>query len=186
MKKIYRKSVIRPCSLFSIKTWYEGESKELEKWLGFGFYNNLFVYKNGMARLYYDIAEGEIFDKMLDEKLDEELFDNLCDNLTEQIEKSETLTSEKEIYSLVVRCWPSFTIFDVISKYPEYANERMLERLCRLRKSTELFSYIIEERIKHVITPMKFIFFKGNIIEQDFGSFLEENSIIIEDEENKS
>ena len=50
---------MRECSLFSIKAWYEGESTELKKWIDFGFFNHIFVSKNGLVRLYYDVEEGE-------------------------------------------------------------------------------------------------------------------------------
>ncbi len=132
-----------------------------------------------MARLYYDVEEGRVFDKILDEKLDEELFDRLCDNLFEQINNAKNAKTEEEIFEIVVKCWPSFTIFDVISKCPEYASESMIRRLNRIRKETESFSYKIEERINTADTPKDFIFFKGKLVEKQFENFIQENKITI-------
>ncbi len=176
---VYKKDVIRPCSLFSVKAWYEGESRELKKWIGFGFFNHLFLCKDGMARLYYDAEEGLVFDKILDEKLNEELFDKLCDNLFAQIDNAKNAKTEEEIFEIIVKCWPSFTIFDVVSKYPEYASESMIRRLIRVRKETESFSYEIEERINATDMPKDFIFFKGRVIEKQFADFIQENKITI-------
>lgn len=179
--KTYKKSVLRPSSLFDVKAWYEGESKELEKWLGFGFYNHLFVCKNKMVRLYYDAEEGDAFDKVLNKELDEELFDKLCDNIFEQIEKSKDAKTDKEIYELIVKCWPSFVIFDIISKYPEYASETMMRRLMRVRKATESFAYEIDDKIDTTNMPKNFIFFKGELIEKPFEELIQENKIIIKE-----
>ena len=181
MTLFYRKSVVRPGSLFSVKAWYEGESSELKKWIGFGFFNHLFLSKNEMVRLYYEVKEGYMFDKILDERLNEELFDRLCDNLCEQISKAEDAETDDEIYEIVVKCWPSLTIFDEISKYPEYASESMLRRLIRIRKATESFSYEIEEKIDTANMPKNFIFFRGGLIKKPFKEFIHENKISIED-----
>lgn len=178
--KTYKRDMARECSLFSIKAWHEGESTELKKWIGFGFFNHIFISKNGLVRLYYDIEEGEKFHEILTEKLNDNLFDALCDNLFSLIEKSKGLKSEEEIYNLIVKCWPSFTIFDEVSKYPEFVSDAMMRRLMRVRKSTESFSYEIENQIDTTKMPKDYLFFQGKIIEKPFEKFIEENKIFIE------
>ena len=75
MKK-YKEDVTRDCSLLSIRAWYEGESKELEKWIGFGFFNHIFVSENGSVTLYYDIEEGNRFHEVLEEVFTEDFLIN--------------------------------------------------------------------------------------------------------------
>ena len=78
-EKIYTKYLERPCSLFDTKAWYEGESKELEKWFGVGFYNTIFVSNDNIVTIYYDKDECDKFDEAMDKKLTENLFNELCD-----------------------------------------------------------------------------------------------------------
>tara|TARA_Y100000031_G_C8060945_1_gene310587 strand:- start:180 stop:572 length:393 start_codon:yes stop_codon:yes gene_type:complete len=122
MKK-YKEDVTREYSLFSIKSWYIGESEELKKWIGFGFFNHVFVSRKGIVTLYYDIEEGEKFWKILEKNLTEEFFDNLCDSFYSLFEQKETIRTDEEIFKLFVKSWPALTIFDELSKYPELGNE---------------------------------------------------------------
>ena len=61
MEKKYKKDVTRTSTLLGLKAWYEGESKELEKWIGFGFFNHIFVFERGNVTWYYNIEEGDKF-----------------------------------------------------------------------------------------------------------------------------
>ena len=74
----YYKALTRECSLFEIKAWYEGESYELEKITGIGYFNHIFVSRNGLVTLYYNLEEAEKFDKWFEESFNEEFFYNLC------------------------------------------------------------------------------------------------------------
>lgn len=182
LKKTYCKALTRERSLFEIKAWHEGESKELEKWLGFGFFNHLFVSKNRLVTLYYDLEEGEKFHKILKQKLTEELFDNLCDYFFDLIEKSENISTDEKIYDIMVKSTPTLAIFDEISKYQEFANDSMIKRLIRTRKATEHFSYDLAKKINHKPDLKDYIFFKGQLILKPFNDFKKENNIVIKDE----
>ncbi len=180
MNKIYSKALKRKTTLFDVKAWYEGESKELEKWLGFGFYNHIFHVENGIMTLYYDIEEGDKFWEILREKLTEEFFDELCDNFLELYEKSNKVDDKKELYDIYVKAWPALSIFDEISKYPELANERIINRLMRVRKTTESFAFDLQKEINEY-NLNNYIYFKGEIIEKPFRDFINENEIEIHD-----
>jgi hypothetical protein len=180
-KKTYRKSVERSCSLSDVKAWHLGESEELKKWLDFGFFNHIFVCKNKWMILYYDIKEGEKFHEALSKKLTEELFNELCDYFFELIERSDKLNLTEELFEIIVKSWPAFTIFDEISKYPELTNESMIRRLIRIRQTTHTFSYEISKKLELESEPLEYIFFKGRIIEKSFDEFIKENKIIIEE-----
>lgn len=110
--------------------WKKGEGDELKKWIGFGFYKTKFICKNGNVTAVYDNNEVKEFEKVLDDKLTEELFDRMCEEYFKAIE-------EKNI----VKAWPMLTIFDELSKYPEYGNDYMLRRLMRIRESTQSVFY---------------------------------------------
>ena len=181
-KKIYIKYIERLCSLFDTKAWYEGESKELEKWLGVGFYNTIFVSNDNIVTIYYDKAECDKFDEAMDKKLTENLFDELCDIFFELIEEAGNMGSDEDIFKITVRCWPALTIFDEISKYPEWATDSMLRRLIRVRTTTEAFSYELAGKVKKQDQLKEYIFFKGNVIIKPLQEFIKENDIIIENE----
>lgn len=163
MKDEYIKVVTRWESLFDIKAWWEGESKELEKWLGIGLYKTLFVSQEGVVNVYYNKEEGEAFYEKLKEKLNEEFFDELCDDflkLTEQIDK---VNSNQEIYNLMVKMWPALTIFDEISKHSHIASQTILNRLMRIRKNTESLFYELSEKVKWDNQPKDFIVMNGKL-----------------------
>ncbi|MFH1365464.1 MAG: hypothetical protein ABIH28_02695 [archaeon] len=180
----YIKDISRiDCSLSDIRAWYEGESNELKKILGFGFYNTFFTIKNKNVTVYYDEEECDSFYKYLDEKLDEDFFNNLCDSFLELIEDSKKAKNSEEFFNVLVRCWPALTIFHEISNYPEYANEKMLERLFRIRKATESFSYNLSKQINPVEEAYEnSLFFKGKVINCSFDDFCKENDFIIKNE----
>jgi|TARA_Y100000310_G_scaffold315905_1_gene367031 hypothetical protein len=179
MSKKYRENVTREFSFFSIKAWHEGESRELEKWIGFGFFNHIFVSKDGIVTLYYDVDEGDIFHKILEEKLTEELFNELCDYFFELIRQSNDLNSNEEIYSLSVKTWPALTIFDELSKYPEFGNNDMVRRLIRIRTTTESFAYELEGKREKENSHKNYIFFQGKLYFNSFEDFIKEKEIEI-------
>lgn len=121
----------------NVESWKIGESDELKKWIGFGFYKSKFTLKNKVLTIEYDNQEIIEFDKALEKYLDEELFDKMCDRFFELIELSKTESN----FEIEVKCMPILTIFDEISKYPSWANERMMRRLKRVRQSTHEFIY---------------------------------------------
>lgn len=125
-----------------LESWRIGESDELKKWIGFGFYRSKFTLKNKILTIEYDNKEIIEFEKALEEYLDEELFDKMCDRFFELIELSKT----KDNFEIEIKCMPILTIFDEISKYPEWANESMMRRLKRIRKSTHEFIYNLNSK----------------------------------------
>jgi len=181
MNKRYIKDISRlGGSFFDIKAWWEGESRELEKKIGFGFYNTIFVVKTNNVTLYYDEEECKEFYKILDEKLTEDFFDELCDNFFKLIEETEFVNSDEKIFEFMVKCWPALVIFEELSNYPEYATDSMLRRLIRVRKNTESFSYELSKKLKweHKMSE-NYLFFKGEIINNTFEEFLKENEFEI-------
>lgn len=182
MNKKYKRDLTRKCSLFEIKYWYEGESKELEKWLGFGFFNTFFVSENEIVTLYYDVDEGDKFHEVLKEKLTEELFNEICDEFYELFEKKDSVKTKDEIFDLCSKAFPAAAIFDELSKYPELGNENMLRRLMRIRKSTESLFYDIEKKLNSLdLEDQKkdYIFFQGKLYFKSFENFIKEKGIEI-------
>jgi len=180
--KIYKKAVTRNASLFDVNAWYEGESRELEKYIGVGFFNHLFVSKENRVTLYYDIEEGDKFWEIIEEILTDDFFNDLCDGFFSIIENPSP-DNDKEIYDLIVKIRPALAIFDEISKYPEYlATPEILRRLMRVRISTESFSYDIAKKVKQKNLPKTYIFHKGEVFFQQLDQFTKENNIIIENE----
>lgn len=173
MSKIYIKDVVRKLSLFDVKAWYEGESKEFEKWTGSGFYNTIFNSENGMVEVYYDKEEVDKFEKVLNEKLDEEFFDEICDDFFQLIEDAKEAVEEMEIFDISIRAWPALIIFDEISKYPEWATESMLRRLVRIRNATESFHYDLSKKVDHSKFAKNYVFFQGKVFYLPFEKFLE-------------
>ncbi len=175
----YKKDVSRECSLFSVKAWYEGESIELEKWIGFGFFNHLFLSEEGIVTLYYDVEEGDLFQEVLNKKLNTSFFDELCDYFFELINQIDDAGSDEEIFGLSVKMWPILSIFDEISKYPELGNENIIRRLIRVRKSTESEHYRLEKKGNHKNLPLNYIFYKDKVYTLPFKEFIKENGIEI-------
>lgn len=171
-KKLVR-SVMREQPLLSVIAWCDGDCSELEKWLGWSFSNHLFVGTNGKTTLYYDKEEGDKFHEILEKNLDEELFDRLCRDFLELTQKDITNPSNKEIYEIMVKCWPALTIFDEISNYPELVSESMLLRLIRIRKKTQDFAYELENQIKSTDEPEHYLYYKGKLIKKQLSDFLE-------------
>ena len=161
LPKEFVEEIIREEPLFSIKSWYEGESKELEKWLGFGLYNTLFISRDDVVTFYYDSEEAEKFHEILKEKLTEEFFNELCEDFFELIESP--ANTNEDIYRLLVKCFPALMIFDQISKYPEITSDNIIRRLERVRKNTESFSYDLIKKVNLVNEPKNYIYFQGNL-----------------------
>jgi len=173
----FKELVTRHVSLLDVKAWHEGESKELKKWFGFGFFNHIFVSENGRVTVYYDTEELDKFDEIIREKLTEDLFNELCDYLFELIEKSKNAASDEEIFELYSKMWPAFTIFDELSKHPELGNEYMIRRLIRIRKTTEDFSFL-ENKLNHPEIKT-YLFHKEEIFLIPFEQFIKEKGIEI-------
>lgn len=178
----YKESVTRECSLFDVKAWYEGESKELKKLTCVGFFNHIFVSKNGLVTLYYNIEESEKFDEWLEENFTEDFFNELCDGFFDLVCKIDNMQSNEEIFNLYVKMWPALSIFDELSKYPDWGNDVMIRRLIRIRKSTESASYELVSKAVVENLPKNYIFFKGKIYYQNFDDFCKKNEIEIIDE----
>ena len=174
---VYKKCLVRECSLFDVRAWHEGESTELKKWIGTGFFNHIFQSEEGLVSIYYNIDEANNFEKALDKKLTEEFFDKICHNFFGLIDQEKDADTEEKVFDLSVKIWPALTIFDEISKYPEWATPSMLRRLIRVRTSTESFSYKLSAKVDHSKYPKDYIFFKGQLIQKPFNSFLEENNL---------
>ncbi len=147
--KEYIKSTTRMMSLPEVEEWYQGESEELKKLIGFGFDNHLFISENGVVTLYYDNDEGEKFHEILKENLTEEFFDEICDKFVEAMGEGS-----------LIKAWPMLTIFDEIDNYSELATPNMLRRLMRIRNSCHEFFYNLEGRKGG---PKDFILFKGKV-----------------------
>tara|TARA_Y100000310_G_scaffold185141_1_gene185228 strand:+ start:276 stop:848 length:573 start_codon:yes stop_codon:yes gene_type:complete len=175
----YCKSIQRPSSLTDIKAWHLGESIELEKWLGCGFFNHIFVSEKDLVRVYYNHKEEEKFWNILKQKLNPDFFNEICNYFFQLIEDSEQTDSHNELFNINIKCWPAWTIFDYISKYPEIASEDIVRRLIRVRKTTEAFSYELSERLNHESSPDYYIFFKGNILSIPLRDFVLKNKILI-------
>ncbi len=178
MEKKYREDVTRFSSFLGLKAWHEGESKELEKWIGFGFFNHIFVFENGKVTLYYDIEEGDRFHEILTEKLTENLFDDLCDYFFKIINENKNLDSNEKIIQVLIKLWPAFSIFDELSKYPELGNDFMIRRLFRVRQTTEHFSYVLEGKIKEDVVE-DCVLFQGEIYDICFEEFIKRKNIEI-------
>ena len=161
LPKEFVEELIREGPLFSIKAWYEGESKELEKWLGFGLYNTLFISRYNVVTFHYDSGEAGEFHEVLKEKLTEDFFNNLCENFFELIESP--ANTNEDIYRLLVKCFPALMIFDEISKYPEITSDDIIRRLERVRKNTESFSYDLIKKVNLINEPKNYIYFRGNL-----------------------
>jgi len=179
MEKRYVKDISRlDCSLFDVRVWYHGEGEELKKALGFGFFETIFLTENGKLTLYYNLEECNSYYQILDEKLDEDFFNELCDDFIELME-FENAKSKQEVFFLLVKLWPALAIFHAVSNYPEYGNDSMLRRLNRIRKTTESFSYELSSRVEHE-NLRNFVFYKGEVFEGPFDSFIKQNNIIID------
>ena len=178
-KKIYCKSIQRPSSLTDIRAWHLGESEELKKWLGSGFFNHIFISKKDSVILYYNFKEEEKVLDSIKQKLTSDFFNELCNSFFELIEQSEKTNSHEKLFNITVRCWPAWTIFDYISKFPEIASQDIIRRLIRIRKNTEEFPYRLSDRMKHETSPNYYLFYKGNIFSIPFNEFILKNNIII-------
>jgi len=170
-------------SSLDVKAWYEGESSELMKVLGCGFFNTIFLVEKDNVCAYYEAEEVKNFDKALDELLTEDFFNNICDDFFELIRLSKETFSHEGIFEIIVKCWPALTIFHEISNYPEYANKSMLRRLFKIRKSTESFIYELSHKLSSSEEPnQNYILFKGKILNCPFDDFCRENNFIVENE----
>lgn len=175
MGKLYRKDVTRELPLLSVKAWHEGDSNELKKWIDFGFSNTIFVSQNGKVTIYYDDEECDAFWDALKEKFTEDLFNKLCEHFFNVI-NSEKSDSEDEIFEFLVKIGPASTLFDELSKYPEFGTDNMMRRLFRVRKTTQHFIYSVEKKIKN--RELKnYIFHKGKLLFVPFEQFIKEKGI---------
>ena len=128
-----------------IEVWRIGEGDELKKWIGFGFYKTQFIKENGKVKIIYEDSEVRKFEEALNDHLNEKLFDEMCDRMFELIELSHE--EGANLYKISIESMPLLTIFDEISKYPEWATPSMLKRLERVRKTTEDFHYKLSKNL---------------------------------------
>ena len=174
----FKEDVTRSSTFLGLKAWYEGESKELEKWIGFGFFNHIFVFEKGNITLYYDVEEGDKFHEVLIERLTENFFNDLCDHFFKTMRENENLNTNENIFKILVKLWPAFTIFDELSKYPELGNDFMIRRLLRVRRTTEDFSYRIENMVEEDVAK-DCILFQGGFYKISFEEFIENKNFEI-------
>ena len=120
-----------------VDNWLKGESDELKKWIGFGFYKTEVKLEQGAVTFIYEEDEIREFEEALSKCLDEDLFDRMCDRFFELVELEGELSNDE----IEIQCMPILTIFDEISKYPEWATEDMLRRLIRIRENYHEFIY---------------------------------------------
>ena len=172
MGKLYKVDTTRELPFLAVKAWHEGDSKELKKWIDFGFFNHIFVSENGFVTTYYDAEEIEEYDKILDEKFTDDLFNELCDHFFDTL-KSENFNSDDEIFVFLTKIGPASTLFYDISNYPEFATDNMIRRLIRVRKTTESFVYDVIKNIKNK-EPKDYIYHKGELHFIPFEQFLKE------------
>lgn len=159
----YIKEVTRMMSLFDVKAWHEGQSIELKKLMGVGFFNHLFISQAGVVTLYYDGGEGEAFYIKLKEILTDDFFDDVCDDFIKLTLKIDEVNTNKEVFDLSSKMMPALIIFDEVDNYPEIASDYILRRLMRIRTSTESLSYELAKKVKLEEQPKDFIFYKGKI-----------------------
>ena len=103
----HKKYLVRECSLFDVRAQHEGESIEIKKWIGVGFFNHLFQSEKGLVTLYYNMDEANNFEKALDKKLTEEFFDKLCHNFFELIDQEKDADTDEKVFNLLVKIWPA-------------------------------------------------------------------------------
>lgn len=106
-----------------VKAWAEGEKN-------LGIRNSLFVMDNGVVTQYVDVEEGEKFYNDLKKNLTEEYFNKIVEKFFKAIKDKDE-----------VKIWECSAIFDEIDNYPEIANDDILMRLERVRKSTHEIIY---------------------------------------------
>ncbi|MFW9872046.1 MAG: hypothetical protein ACFFG0_03015 [Candidatus Thorarchaeota archaeon] len=144
----------RMYSLDGIKEFYIGESIELKRRWGVGFFNTIYVSKNGTVTFYYDKKEIEEFENALEKYLDEETFNDECDRFMELIYKPNI-----KLRKLV----PSLTIFNEIDQYPEWLEEDYrndcLRRLKRIRENTESKFYELMKKGGQ----KNYVYYKGKL-----------------------
>ncbi|MBU2104488.1 MAG: hypothetical protein KKF67_01790 [Nanoarchaeota archaeon] len=148
----YIKSVARIYSHPTIQEWHIGESEYLKRMLYTGFYNTLYISKDGVVEFHYDQSECDNFEKALENYLDEETFNDICNEFMRKIEGPEV-----KIREIV----PHLTVFNEVDEYPEWFEEQYrgdcLRRLMRVRQSTEpkLYQIMKPSELKN------FIYFQG-------------------------
>lgn len=107
-------------SLDLVKAWTAGEEN-------LGIKNSLFIMKNGVITQFVDCDEGEKFHEDLKQNLKKDnYFNDICESFFEAIENKDK-----------VKMFECLAIFNEIDNYPEIANEDILRRLMRVRKTTE-------------------------------------------------
>ena len=123
----------------NIDNWLIGESKELKKWIGFSFNKTQVKKIKDEVTFIYNLEEIKQFEKSLEECFDELLFDKMCDRFFELMEEYNGDNKD----SIERQMMPINTIFDELSKYPEWGNNRMMRRLNRIRTNYHDFIYTI-------------------------------------------
>lgn len=120
MSKFYEETCTRMYSLDLVKAWTKGEEN-------LGLKNSLFLMKNGVITQFVDCDEGEAFHETLKQNLkNDKYFNEICESFFEAISNKDK-----------VKMFECLAIFNEIDNYPEIANDDILRRLRRVRKTTE-------------------------------------------------
>lgn len=175
----YKKCNSREGSLIDFQAWNEGETQELQKWINWSYERHYFVNKNGVTDLFYEEKDGDEFYEIIIKKLKEELFfDFLCNDYLDNVEKMEEIILKDflskqeiiELYNLIVKCWPAASIFDLISNWPEIADDKIKEKVAIIRQEKSKFLYDASNKILKSISKLfpEINNFENFIIIQEF------------------
>ena len=161
---VFVKDITRMNLPFSnVKIWAKGEGDELKKWMGFGFYNHLFISEDKNVTLYCDKKECDLFYEFLEKKLNGELFNNLCFEYFKLIDEAKEVCSDEELFFILVRLWPMLTIFQEVSLYPDLVSEEDLSRLIRIRKNTESLVYSLFGRLREEEESSNYYYYRNKV-----------------------
>ncbi|MCR4280328.1 MAG: hypothetical protein NUV82_02800 [Candidatus Komeilibacteria bacterium] len=150
-------------SLSEVKAWYEGESRGLKALIGVGYYDHLYISKEGLVTFFYNADEWEEVHQRLTEILTDDFFNRICAQYNLLVDKIDKVKSPKEAYKLSVALWPIQTIFNEIDETPEIASDHILNKLMKLRSATHTKHYELDGKIKNNSDPRDYIYCKGEL-----------------------
>jgi hypothetical protein len=110
-------------SLQEIKVWHKGESEGLQKLIGVGYFNHLFICTKGQVSVYYDYDEWKQVHKQLKKILTDVFFETICHRYNDLISQVNRAFTDQEIDTLAEQLWPIQSIFNEIDEMPHIANE---------------------------------------------------------------
>ena len=160
------KDCTRMMSLWDVRMWHEGQTKELKKLIGVGMDNSLFVSEKGTVIIYYNEPEGLLVFNKIKELLTDEFFDNICDNFYELVEEIDSTTNIADIFRLGTMMIPALIVFDEIDNCSEIATPYIKRRLKRIRESTHEKSYDLSKKVPASLImdyPKDYMFWKGKV-----------------------